>query len=201
VAPYTQISLNGRPAALSDLRRGYQVGASYFPSSLVAARIAADSLAEVAGHIRAIEGTVVTITPLVEGDPVQLFISHNTEITINGRPASYDQLRVGMAVRAVYDIASLVASRIAAESSGGDECTLVSLAGTIRSVGDGSITVNPAESDVALTLSVTERTEITLNGSPARLSDLVSGMRVEVRFCRNTLTATVIAARRPRTGR
>jgi hypothetical protein len=201
VAPYTTISLNGRPATLSDLRRGYMVGASYFPTSLVAARIVAESLAEIAGHIRAIEGTVVTITPLVEGNPVQLFISHNTEITINGRPASFDQLRVGMAVRAVYDIASLVASRIAAESSGGDECTPESIAGTIRSLGNGSLTINPAEGDVAVTLSVTDRTEITLNGSPARLSDLQAGMRVEARFCRNILTATVIAARRPRAGR
>jgi hypothetical protein len=197
VAPYTTISLNGRPATLDDLARGYLVVASYFPSTLVAARIAADSLAEIAGHIRAIEGTVLTITPLVEGNPVQLFISHNTEITINGRPASYDQLRVGMAVRAVYNIASFIALKIAAEG-GDNECNLASVAGTIGRVDDDGIAIDPAEGNVPVRLSVTERTEITINGEPARLSDLQVGMRVEARFCRNTLTATVIAARRLR---
>jgi hypothetical protein len=196
VAPYTTISLNDRPATLEDLARGYQVAASYFPSSMVAARIAADSLAEIAGHIRLIEGTVLTITPLVEGNPVQLFISHNTEITINGRPASYDQLRVGMAVRAIYNIASLIAVRIAAEGgSGSDECVLASIAGRIGRVDNDNIAIDPRDGNPPVVLSVTERTEITLNGSPARLSDLQTGMRVEARFCRNTLTATVIAAR------
>lgn len=194
VAPYTTISLNGRPATLEDLARGYQVAASYFPSSQVAARIAADSLAEIAGHIRQIEGTVLTITPLVEGNPVQLFISHNTEITINGRPASYDQLRVGMAVRATYNIASLLALRIAAEGGGGDECVLASIAGRIGRLDADDISINPGDGSPPVVLSVTERTEITLNGRPARLSDLEGGMRVEARFCRNTLTATVIAA-------
>ena len=195
VAPYTTLSLNGRPATLADLARGYLVAASYFPSSLVAARIAADSLADIAGHIRSIEGTVLTITPLVEGDSVQLYISHNTEITINGRPASYDQLRVGMAVRATYNIASFIALRIAAEG-GGEECNLASVAGTIGRVDEGVIAIDPATGNVPVILSVTERTEITINGRPARLSDLQVGMRVEARFCRNTLTATVIAARR-----
>jgi hypothetical protein len=195
VAPYTIISLNGRPATLEDLARGYQVAASYFPSSQVAVRIAADSLAEIAGHIRLIEGTVVTITPLVEGNPVQLFISHNTEITINGRPASYDQLRVGMAVRATYNIASLIAVKIAAEGGGGDECVLASIAGRIGRLDADDIAIDPRDGTPPVQLSVTERTEITLNGRPARLSDLQTGMRVEARFCRNTLTATVIAAR------
>jgi hypothetical protein len=197
VAPYTTISLNGRPATLADLARGYLVVASYFPSTLVAARIAADSLAEIAGHIRAIEGTVLTITPLVEGNGVQLYISHNTEITIDGRPASYDQLRVGMAVRAVYNLASFIALKIAAEG-GDNECNLASVAGTIGRVDDDGIAIDPAEGNVPVRLSVTERTQITINGEPARLSDLQVGMRVEARFCRNTLTATVIAARRAR---
>jgi Cu/Ag efflux protein CusF len=197
VAPYTSIALNGRPATLEDLRRGYQVVASYFPTSLVAGRINADSLAEIAGHIRNIEGTVLTITPLVEGTPVQLFISHNTQITINGEPATYDQLRAGMAVRAVYDITSFVAAKINAEG-GSDECTLTSIAGTIGRVGDDSIAVNLAEGTTPVILSVNERTQITVNGEAARLADLQTGMRVEARFCRNTLVATVIAARRPR---
>jgi hypothetical protein len=196
VAPYTTLSLNDRPATLADLARGYEVAASYFPSSLVAARIAANSLVEIAGHIRLIEGTVLTITPLVEGNPVHLFISHNTEITINGQPASYDQLRVGMAVRAIYNVASQIVVRIVAESGGGgDECVLASIAGRIGRLDQDDIAIDARDGNPPVVLSVTERTEITLNGNPARLSDLQTGMRVDARFCRNTLTATVIVAR------
>ncbi|MBI3650216.1 MAG: hypothetical protein HY231_04140 [Acidobacteria bacterium] len=204
VTSSTTLSLNGRPATLADLKRGYQVAASYFAATSVAARIIATSSAEVAGHIRSLEGTVITITPLVAGDAVQLSISPSTTITLNGQPASADQLRVGMAVRATYDSASLVATQIAAEGGsggGGGDCTLESVVGTVASVGTGSLTVTPADGGAALTLSVNERTTITLNGQAARLSDLLAGMRVEVRFCRDTLTATAITARRARTPR
>ena len=201
IAPYTAIALNGRPATLADLRRGYRVVASYFPTSLVAARINADSLAEVAGHIRAIDGTTLFIAPLVEGEVVHLFISHTTEITIDGEPASFERLQVGMAVRAVYDISSFLALRVTARDGDGDDCTLAAIAGTIGRVGDAGITVNPTVGSAPVPLFVGARTRITLNGEAARLADLQTGMRVEARFCRESSVATVIVARRPRTAR
>lgn len=201
IAPFTTITLNGRPAALADLRRGYQVVASYFPSSLVAARVNAESLAEVGGHILAIEGTTLYIAPLVEGEVVHLFISHTTEITINGEPATFERLEVGMAVRAVYDIASFIALRINAQGRDGGDCNLTSVAGSIARVDNTGIAVNPTEGTAPVILLVDERTQITINGEPARLSDLQVGMRVEARYCRNNSVATVIAARRARSSR
>ena len=201
IAAYTSITLNGRPATLADLRRGYRVVASYFQSSQVAARVQAESLAEVAGHIRAIDGRMLFITPLVEGEVVQLFISQQTEITINGEPAAFERLQVGMPVRAVYDIASFLALQVAAQSRDGSDCNLTSVAGIIGRLGDTGIVVDPADGSAPVSLLVDERTQITLNGEPARLSDLQVGLRVEARFCRNNLIATTIAARRARTAR
>lgn len=204
VTASTSITLNGRPARLDDLRRGYRVVASYFAASLVAARIHAESLASVSGHIRAIEGSTLFIEPLVEGEVVHLFQSHTTEITINGEAASFDRLEVGMQVRAVYDITSFLAVSIAAQSrggSGGGDCTLTGIAGSISGVGNDGITVDPTSGNAAVRLLVDERTRITLNGAPARLSDLQAGMRVEARFCRNNQVATTIAATRGRNAR
>src|SRR5258706_3606081 len=47
-----------------------------------------------------------------------------------------------------------------------------------------------------LALNVTDRTEITLNGQPARLSELRVGMRVGVGFCRETMSSTELTAQR-----
>jgi biopolymer transport protein ExbD len=196
VTPNTQIALNGRPATLEDLMRGYRVVASYIAANFVALRVAAESLAEIAGHIRLIEGTTLTIAPLVEGEPVRLFITHNTEITINGQPATFDRLQVGMAVRAVYDVAALTAIRVAAESDTG-QCTALRVRGVIVRLDfeNRRIALDPREGDSPVILNVLERTEITINERPARFTDLQVGMRVAAGFCRETLNATAIAAR------
>ncbi|MEW6125979.1 MAG: DUF5666 domain-containing protein [Acidobacteriota bacterium] len=196
VTSSTQIALNGRPATLADLRRGYKALATFIPANFVAIRVAADSLAEIAGHIRLIEGTTLTIAPLVEGNPVRLFVTHNTEITINGEPSTFDRLQVGMAVRAVYDVAALTAARLAAQSDAG-ECTAARVRGVISRIDleNQLIAITPRDATTPVILNVVERTVIMLNDAPARLSDLQVGMRASAAFCRETLNATEIAAR------
>jgi hypothetical protein len=196
VTPNTQLALNGRPATLEELMRGYAVVASYIPANFVALRVSANSLAEIAGHIRLIEGTTLTIAPLVEGEAVRLFISHNTEITINGQPATFDRLQVGMAVRAVYDVATFIALRIAAQSDSG-ACSALRVRGVIGRLDfeNRTIAIDPREGNLPVILNVLERTEITLNDRPARFTNLQVGMRVAAGFCRETLNATAIAAR------
>lgn len=200
VGPNTPISLNDRPASLEDLRRGYRVVAAYVESTLQAVRIAAHSLEEVAGHIRSVDvsSATVVITPLVEGPAVELNVVHSTVITIGGEPASLDRLRPGMEARAVFNIVSFEAVLIDARPLPDDECIEVRVEGRITSVSLHSSTVTIATSDPALsevTLNVVERTEITINGRPARLSDLSERMRVAAVFCRGPLTAKSIAAR------
>lgn len=201
IGPDTPISLNGRPATLEDLRRGYHVIAAYVESTLQAVRTVAESLGEVTGHIRAVDVSTATviITPLVEGPAVELHVVHSTVITIGGERAALDRLRAGMAARAVFNIVSFEALLIEARPLEGDECTELRVVGRISNVSLQSSTVTIVPNDPALgerlTLNVVERTEITLNGLPARLSDLSEGLRAAAVFCRETLVAKSIAAR------
>jgi biopolymer transport protein ExbD len=199
VSPGTPISLNDRPATLDDLRRGYQVVASFVATTHAAVRIAANSTGEVTGHIRAVDSTsaLVVIAPLVDGPPVELHVTHSTVITIGGAPASFDRLQVGMAAKATYHITTFDALAIEARPLDGDVCTRLRVKGAIADVSlhASSVTIDPASGDERLTLSVVPRTEITINDRPARLDDLRAGMRVVAHFCRETLVATSIAAR------
>jgi Cu/Ag efflux protein CusF len=201
ISPNTNISLNDRPARLDDLRRGYHVIATYVASTFEALRVAATSIDEVSGHIRAVDvptGTVV-IVPLVAGPDVELQVVRSTTITIGGEPAPLDRLRPGMAARAVFNIVSLEALLIEARPLDGDACTEVRVAGRVAEVSLHSSTVTIVPSDPQLgervTLNVVPATEITLNGRPARLSDLSEGMRAVAIVCRETLVAKSIAAR------
>jgi Cu/Ag efflux protein CusF len=201
VGPGTPISLNDRPATLEDLRRGYHVIAAYVESTLQAVRIAAQSLDEVVGHIRAVDvlSATVVITPLVGGPAVELHVVNSTVITIGGEPAPLDRLRPGMAARAVFNIVSFEALLIEARPLEGDECTELRVVGRISNVDlhSGTVTIDPSDPALGerVTLNVLDRTEITVNGRPARLSDLSEGMRAAAVFCRETLVAKTIATR------
>ncbi len=198
VGPATPISLNGRPATLEDLRRGFQVIASYVESILQAVRIAATFIADIAGHIRDVDvaGGVVTIIELEGEAGVRLQVVDSTVITVNDMPATIERLQPGMPVRASYHIVSFEAITIAARVIDGDRCTLLRTGGTIRNVSlrDGKLTVNPDLGGRPITFNVVPRTEISINGNPARLSDLRVGMTVWVKFCRESLTAVEVLA-------
>src|SRR5262245_59910644 len=200
VGPDTPISLNDRPASLEDLRRGYRVLAVYVEATLQAIRIVASSLGEVAGHIRVVDvpAALVVITPLVDGPAVELHVLNSTVITIGGERAPLARLQPGMAARAVYDIVSFNAVLIEARPLE-DQCTELRVRGRIAEVNlhASTVTINPGDTTFGerLTLNVLERTEITINGRPARLSELSAGMRAVAVFCRESLIAKSIAAR------
>ena len=198
VAPGTPISLNDRPATLEDLRRGFEVVASYVAASLQAVRIAATSRGEVQGLIRAVDvdSALVTISPLVEGAAVQVHVTDSTVITVDGERAGIGRLQPGMPAQVVFNVSSFEAFSIAARSDSGTACTVVGVAGSIARVDvEGShLVIHPAEGVNEVTLNVTNRTEISLNGRAVRLADLRVGMRVEARFCRENQNATAIAA-------
>ena len=59
----------------------------------------------------------------------------------------------------------------------------------------GAVAIESERDSAPVVLGVTERTEITINGQPARLSELRVGMRADASFCRESLVARSIAAR------
>ena len=206
VTESTVLTLNGAPARLNDLKTGMAAAAVFSLGSFDAISIAARSesgadctVVGVAGSVVRVdvEGNRLVVDPAEAANDVILNVTTRTEITLNGRPARLSDLRPGMRVEARFCRESLNALAIAAHSEGGDDCTLLGIAGSIArvDVDGGHLAINPATADAQpVTLNVVERTAITLNGRPARLSDLRPGMRVEARFCRETLNAAIVAA-------
>ena len=198
VGPNTQISLNDRPAGFDDLRVGFRVVATYIESTGLALRVAAHSAAEITGHIREVDtatGTVA-ITPLVEGPGVELHVTSSTEITVGGERSTIENLRAGMSVHATFNAATHDALTIAARPLDGEDCTLLRVLGVVAAVDPsaGTLTIDPSSGDARVTLNITSRTEIEVDGREARLSDLTPGMRVEASFCRETLNARHVSA-------
>jgi uncharacterized OB-fold protein len=202
----TEITANGRPARLSDLEVGMRVAARFCRENHNALAIAAQTdepgctVSGVSGLIVRVdvEGGHLAIQPADGVNVITLNITNRTEITLNGRAARLSDLRIGMRVEARFCRETLTALAVAAHSDDPPVCTATGAAGVIARVdvegGHLAINVVNSTTESVLTLNVLDRTEITLNGRPARLSDLRVGMRVETRFCRETLDALVIAA-------
>src|SRR5262249_28527458 len=104
VTANTSITLDGRPAALDDLKRGYSAGASYDARTFEAARIAAEGFAEIRGTIRDVGFAqhTLTIAPSDGGPAVTLNVGPDTPISLNGRPATLEDLKRGYGVVASY---------------------------------------------------------------------------------------------------
>lgn len=201
VTPRTEIALNGQPARLSDLQAGMRVHARVCRETSVALFIAATSAEEctvagVSGEVERVdvEGHQLAIDPEGEGDHLTLNITNRTEIALDGRPARLADLQPGMKVTARFCRESLDALAVIATSR--DECQVEGVQGEISRIDLDAkmVAITPLGSSEALVLNVVERTEITIDGRPARLSDLQVGMRAAVRFCRDTKTALAIAA-------
>ena len=97
VTANTSITLDGRPARLDDLSRGFSAGASYNPDNFEAARIAAEGFAELRGVIRDVGFVLHTLTvePSTGGPAITLNVGPNTPISLNDRPATLEDLRRG----------------------------------------------------------------------------------------------------------
>jgi len=198
----TEITLNGRPARLQELTPGMKAGARFCRETLNALGVQASdhrdecTVVGVEGAIArvSVEESKLVINPARGGEPVTLEVTARTEITLDGHEARLGDLRPGMRVAARFCRETMMALGVAAQSGGG-ECTVVSVSGEIARVSteEGKLVIDPREGE-PLTLNVTERTEIVLNGRPARLADLQPGMKVSARFCRESLNALAIVA-------
>ncbi len=194
VTDSTAITLDGRPARLDDLARGFTAGASYDPRSLAAVRVNAESFAEVRGVVRDVGVANHTLTIGLGGDrSLTLSVPDGTPISLNGRPADLEDLRRGFHVVASYVESSLTAVRIAATS-------LAEVTGNIRRVDTaaGIVVISPLIGGDAVELHVTEATRISVGGEPARLEELQPGMAAQAVFNIASHEAQSITARAQR---
>jgi hypothetical protein len=97
VTANTSITLDGRPARLDELNRGFSAGASYNPDNFEAARITAEGFAELRGAIRDVDlaAHTLTVVPSTGGPAVTLNVGPSTPISLNDRPATLEDLRRG----------------------------------------------------------------------------------------------------------
>lgn len=85
VTPNTQITLDGRPARLDDLKRGFSAGAAFDRRTFEAARIADEGFAEVRGTVRDVGAVAHTLTIAPSsGDPaITLTVGPAVPISLN----------------------------------------------------------------------------------------------------------------------
>jgi hypothetical protein len=93
----TRVRLNGRPAAVTDLRAGF-VALAVRPANGAARVVRAFGRVRVVverGTISAVDGSSVTLA-LFAGGQVQVPLSASTQVVWRGLPASVSDLRPGM---------------------------------------------------------------------------------------------------------
>lgn len=149
---------------------------------------------KVKGTIAAVDpaaGTV-TITPKNGGADVTLNVDASTFIRRGGMPATLTDLQVGDRVKAKYDPATMLASRIDAKSA-----KQANLKGIIAAVdvAAGTVSITPKQGGAAVTLSVDATTWIKRDGMPATLADLQVGDRVKAKYNPFTMLASKIDAK------
>lgn len=192
IKPNTEITLDGRPARLDDLARGFTAAASYNATTFDAARVNAESFPEVRGTVRDVgfvEHTL-TIAPSSGAPAITLTVSPGTPISLNDRPATLDDLRRGFRVVASYVATTHAAVRIAATS-------IAEVTGHLRLVDldTATVVITPLVEGAPVELQVIRSTVITIGGDPASLDQLRAGMAVHAVYHITTFEALVIEAR------
>ncbi|MFQ5860868.1 MAG: DUF5666 domain-containing protein, partial [Dehalococcoidia bacterium] len=115
----TTIVLNGEPVHLGDLHRGDRVAVVFIVRSGEALRIQATSESGAVGIIQAVDTTESTLTiHLRSGGSLELTVTEETRIELNGEPATLSDLHRGMAVKVSYNTRTHEALVVAARAEG-----------------------------------------------------------------------------------
>lgn len=116
----TMIEAGDAVATLADLTVGMLVEVNYDPVTFNAYRIEAEDEgedAEIEGTVTAVDAVNATVTIQDSlGNSVTVFADAGTKIERDGEPAFLTDILVGDAGKAEYDVTSLVANEIEAES-------------------------------------------------------------------------------------
>ena len=192
----TEITRNGERATLADLQSGDRATAHYDSGTLLAQSI--EARGDAAAALARIEGTIsnvdtnartLTIAPLRDDSPVTLNVKPNTEITLDGRPASFTTLLADLLRR------PRIIPTLWTPSESTPNRSQRSEARSAMSVSsEHTLTITPSTGEPAITLIVSAGTPISLNDRPATLDDLRRGYQVIASFVETTHAAVRIAA-------
>lgn len=189
VTAATMIELDGASAALTDLALGMQVETHFDPVTFDAFSIETDSAGEsddahVTGTVAALDLVAgsVTITPTT-GTDVPVSIDAATEIQVNDRAGTLEDMTVGMPIRAEFDMTTLVAKEI---NAGADDYDSQDehVEGTVAGVDEvnATVTITPNGGGADVTLNVTTETDIEVNGVNASLVSITVGLPVGAEY-------------------
>lgn len=194
----TEIEVNDVHGTLDDIQVGMPVEAEYDTQTMLAKEIKAGSGddnhedEEVEGTVAAVDtgANTVTITPKGGGSDITLNVTTETEIEVNGEPATIADITVGQSIKAEYDPSTLNAFEIKVgdDDGGGHEDEHVE--GTVAAVDTdaNTVTITPNEG-ADITLNVTEETKIEVNDESATLADVQVGEPVRAEYEVATLNA------------
>lgn len=194
----TEIEVNDVHGTLDDIQVGMPVEAEYDTQTMLAKEIKAGSGddnhedQEVEGTVAAVDtgANTVTITPKGGGSDITLNVTTETEIEVNGEPATIADITVGQPVKAEYAPSTLDAFEIKAgdDDGGGHEDEHVE--GTVAAVDTDAKTVTITPNEGAdTTLNVREETKIEVNGESATLAEVQVGEPVRAEYEGATLNA------------
>jgi hypothetical protein len=116
----TQITQNGRKAVFGSLVPGSTVTVKYAPISLLASTVEAKlELRDIKGTISALDPVKnsLTVVPYNSNTGLTLYMNGATQITRNGKRATYPDLKIGDTIEAKYVPASGIITTLSAKGS------------------------------------------------------------------------------------
>jgi len=187
----TSIKRRGRTIDFNTLNVGDNATVSYDPATQIASSVSdTTGQYEIHGTIEAVDAAASTLTVASEegGNSVTLTADANTVITRNHVTATLADLMVGDKVEARYDSATMLASKIDAESEDGEMHGTVSAVDTAAN----TVTITPEGGGEDVVLTVSESTVIKRDDTVITLADLVVGDLVEAKYDTVTMIASKI---------
>ena len=179
--------------ALADLEVGMKAEAEFDPVSFVAFKLDAEKEeddeedAEVKGTVTAVNpgaGTI-TIEPR-NGSAVTLTVDGSTRIKLDGDTATLGDIPVGAEAEAEFDRATLLASKVEAETEeDDDDDDVAEVEGKVTAVSATSITIAGEKhggSGTPVTLTLNGSTVILIDDRPGTAADIEVGDEAEARY-------------------
>jgi hypothetical protein len=203
---HTDITLYG----VSSMAVGQTINAIYNTQTMIAERIMINMMlpadddknpnkrkfAEIHGTISAVSGNHVSINPVAGSNLITLAINAETDIFLNG----VSSIAPGQTVNAVYYVATLVAERIMVNVPLPPIKPVVppvqrslTVQGTISATSGNYVSINPSAGGNIISLSLTARTDIFLNG----VISMATGQKIIAVYNSQTLVAERISINGP----